>query len=52
MVDPKDSAAIIEELSKETFEGCCVTKSGDYLVEVINAKKLQRYCGGVLVGVL
>jgi Cof subfamily protein (haloacid dehalogenase superfamily) len=38
MVDPKDSAAIIEELSKETFEGCCVTKSGDYLVEVINAK--------------
>jgi Cof subfamily protein (haloacid dehalogenase superfamily) len=38
MVDPKDSAALIEELLKETFEGCCVTKSGDYLVEVINAK--------------
>lgn len=38
MVDPKDSAAIIEELSKETFEGCCVTKSGDFLVEVINAR--------------
>lgn len=38
MVDPKDNAAVFAELDKENFENCCVTKSADYLVEVINAK--------------
>ncbi len=38
MVDPKDNASVLAELEKEPFEGCCVTKSANYLVEVINAK--------------
>ncbi len=37
MVDPKDNARIMQELAKENFSGCVVTKSADFLVEVINA---------------
>ncbi|MBO5479570.1 MAG: HAD family hydrolase [Clostridia bacterium] len=38
MVKVEDNARVFTELEKENFEGCCVTKSGDNLVEVINAK--------------
>lgn len=38
MVEPKRNAEIREILSKYNFEGCKVTKSAEYLVEVINAK--------------
>lgn len=38
MVEPKDSARILNELAREDFAGCTVTKSADFLVEVINAK--------------
>lgn len=38
MVEPKRNAEIREILSKYKFEGCKVTKSAEYLVEVINAK--------------
>lgn len=38
MVKAEDNARVFAELEKENFEGCCVTKSGDNLVEVINAK--------------
>ena len=37
MVEPKDVPFVFERLEKENFEGCAVTKSGDFLVEVINA---------------
>ena len=38
MVKSEDNARIFEALSKENFEGCCVTKSDNSLVEVVNAK--------------
>lgn len=37
MVNPKDNVRIMQALEKENFAGCCVTKSADFLVEVINA---------------
>lgn len=37
MVEPKDNAKIRETLSACDFKGCKVTKSAEYLVEVINA---------------
>ena len=37
MVDASDAERVMEELKKETYEGCTVTKSGDVLVELINA---------------
>lgn len=36
MVDPEKNAEILSVLSKENFDGCVVTKSASYLVEVIN----------------
>ncbi len=38
MVPPEDSERVINELSQEVFEGCGVTKSSDFLVEVVNTK--------------
>ena len=37
LVDPAEADTIIRELKKENFVGCEVTKSNDFLVEVINA---------------
>ncbi len=37
MVRAEDNERIMQELSKENFVGCTITRSGDYLVEVINA---------------
>lgn len=37
MVEPENNAHVLSELAKENFEGCEVTKSADYLVEVVNA---------------
>ena len=36
MVEPKQHAQILSEISKGNFDGCEVTKSADYLVEVVN----------------
>ncbi len=38
MVDPKDNERLYKEIDKTCFKGCAVTKSADYLIEVINAK--------------
>ena len=38
MVEPRDSARIMQELQAATFTGCEVTQSADFLIEVINAK--------------
>ncbi len=38
MVDVKDNARIKAELSKHVFDGCEITKSADYLVEIVNTK--------------
>ncbi len=38
MVEPKDSDKIMELLAAENIAGCAVTKSADFLVEVVNAK--------------
>ena len=38
MVREEDNERICEVLSKENFAGCAITKSGDFLVEVVNAK--------------
>lgn len=38
MVKPEDNDKIRTVLEKENFEGCTVTKSADFLVEVINAQ--------------
>ena len=38
MVEPSENTRIKSELEKCNFEGCRVTKSADYLVEVINEK--------------
>ena len=38
MVKAEDNAKVFAELEKEDFQDCCVTKSGDFLVEVINAR--------------
>lgn len=45
---PEQNAEIINELKKETFEGGCVTKSADILVEVIN----DKYSKGTAVAFL
>jgi Cof subfamily protein (haloacid dehalogenase superfamily) len=37
MVEPKDAPYVIEELEKAEFEGCIITKSAEYLIEVVNA---------------
>ena len=38
MVDTEDNEKVLNELAKENFEGCELTKSDENLVEVINAK--------------
>ena len=38
MVKPEDNSKIMSALERENFEGCNVTKSADFLVEVINAQ--------------
>lgn len=38
MVDPKEGDKILNEMEREGFAGCEVTRSASYLVEVINAK--------------
>lgn len=38
MVAPEDNASIINELSKTNYDGACITKSADFLVEIINKK--------------
>ena len=38
LVLPEDNLRVIEELAKENFPDCEVTRSGEYLVEVINGK--------------
>ncbi len=37
MVEPEDSDRIMRLLAEENFEGCAVTKSAAFLVEVVNA---------------
>lgn len=38
MVAPEDNDRVLNELGKVHFEGCGLTKSSEYLVEVVNAK--------------
>ena len=38
MVDPKDNERLFKEIDKAGFKDCAVTKSFDYLIEVINAR--------------
>ena len=38
MVDPKDLPFVMEKLKAANFEGCVVTKSSDFLVEVLNSQ--------------
>ncbi len=45
MVEPKDNTSILETLKKENFKDCDVTKSDEFLVEVIN----QKYSKGTAV---
>lgn len=37
MVHPKDNESVLNALAQENFAGCDVTRSADFLVEVINA---------------
>ena len=45
MIEPERNAAVIEELEKEDFAGCTITKSADVLVEVLSS----RYSKGTAV---
>lgn len=45
MVHPQDNQRVMETLAKESFDGCCLTRSADILVEVCNA----RYSKGTAV---
>ena len=45
VVHPKDKERIMQELLAENFSGCEVTSSGEFLVEVVNA----RYSKGTAV---
>lgn len=38
MMDVEDNARVREELSKHEFAGCEITKSANYLVEIVNTK--------------
>ena len=38
MVEPEDNERVLQILSLEDFDGCEVTKSASYLVEVVNSK--------------
>ncbi len=48
MVEKEDNAAIRAELEKENYAGCCVTKSSEFLVEVLN----ENYSKGTAVACL
>ncbi len=48
MVEPNRSDAIIERLTKENIEGCALTKSAEFLVEVVN----REYSKGTAVAFL
>ena len=48
MVDPKEVPFVIEKLEQANFEGCVVTKSSAFLVEVLN----RKYSKGTAVGFL
>lgn len=37
MVDPKDNERLFQEMERALFSGCIITKSADYLIEIINA---------------
>lgn len=38
MVQPEDNQRVLETLAKENFDGCCLTRSADILVEVVNTR--------------
>ncbi len=38
MVNVEDNARMKAELSKHSFDGCEITKSADYLIEIVNSK--------------
>ncbi len=38
MVDPKDNERLLKEIDKAGFKDCAITKSFDYLIEVISAR--------------
>lgn len=48
MVEPKHSNAVLDALAAENFAGCDVTKSADFLVEVVN----KEYSKGTAVAFL
>ena len=48
MVLPEDNERVIQELVAEDFSGCTVTRSSEFLVEVINA----QYSKGTAVAFL
>lgn len=48
MVEPEYNGQVLRELTKCNFDGCEVTKSADYLVEVVN----NKYSKGTAVEVL
>ena len=48
MVEPEKNQSVLRKLSSCNFDGCEVTKSADYLVEVINCK----YSKGTAVEIL
>ncbi len=45
MVEPEKNEALLQALKRENFEGCDVTKSADFLVEVVN----KNYSKGTAV---
>ncbi len=45
MIEPENNAALLRTLQEENFEGCDVTKSADFLVEVVN----KNYSKGTAV---
>ena len=45
MVEPENNAALLKTLQAENFDGCEVTKSADFLVEVVN----KNYSKGTAV---
>lgn len=38
LVEPKDNARVLKDLAKENLSNCIITKSKDFLVEVVNDK--------------
>ena len=48
MIEPEKSDALLEQLAAENFVGCTVTKSADFLVEVVN----KNYSKGTAISFL